>query len=272
MRLVWALPFIGACYAPDPPTGIACGADTVCPETQFCRFGKCVSEEPACLPIEGDAGELTIPVLDLAPVIDGDLADWPTCFVTVDETTAGLIRDLGNGPPRFSPGRFSIAADESRIYVVAELQAAPLGSQPAPHVYLNNAISVYFDADGRMDTPRYDDHAAQIVIDHANRTGAFQTDNAGIIPIPDMVSATATTSSTFTIEMSISAMSLGAASFADRFGFDIGLVGGDGDVMTTELVWFQACGAPECICDPDMHDDSAPYCDARQFGHASLQR
>ncbi len=272
MRLCWALVLIGGCYAPSPPEGIACGADTVCPQDMFCRFGKCVSEEPACVPIEGGAGELAVPRLDPAPVIDGDVADWPTCFVAVNESTAGLIRDLGNGSPKFSPGRFSIAADDARVYVVAELQAAPLGDQPEPHVYLNNAISVYVDTDGKMETPRYDDHAAQIVIDHANRTGAFQADNGGIVEIPDMVSATTTTASTFTIEMSISAASLGATAFADRFGFDIGLVGGDGEVMTTELVWFQACGAPDCICDPERHDDSAPYCDARQFGHATLQR
>lgn len=261
---------VGGCYAPSPPEGIACGAATVCPADMFCRFGKCVSEEPACLPIEAGPGELTIPRLDLAPVLDGDLADWPTCFVTVDLTTADLIRDL-RGDGKFAPGRFSIAAAADRVYVVAEVQSVlPLGNHEEPDVYLNNAISVYFDGDGTFEASRYDDDAAQIVIDHANRTGAFQADNGGIIEIPEQLSATSTSPTTFTIEMSITAASLGLGAFAGTIGFDIGLVGGDGEVMTTELVWHQACGDPECVCSAG-HSDSAPYCDARQFGTATFQ-
>jgi len=59
----------------------------------------------------------------------------------------------------------------------------------------------------------------------------------------------------------------GRTAFAESIGFDIGLVGGNGDVMTSELVWFQACTRPQCGC---TGTDSAPYCDARQFGRASI--
>ena len=75
--------------------------------------------------------------------------------------------------------------------------------------------------------------------------------------------------STFTIEMSVGPESLGSTSFAETIGFDIGLVGGDGEVMTSELVWFQACEAPACEC---ANGQSAPFCDTRQFGTATFSR
>jgi len=66
--------------------------------------------------------------------------------------------------------------------------------------------------------------------------------------------------------MSVSAASFGLASFATTIGFDIGLVGGDGSVMTSELVWYQACAPPACGC----ASDAAPYCDARELGTATF--
>jgi hypothetical protein len=266
MRLLWALLFVGGCYAPTPPDGVACGTNPVCPESQFCAFGKCVREMPACVPVEAGAGALNIPVLDLAPVLDGDLADWPTCFVEVNESTAALVRDLGPGG-KYAPGRFSIAASGGRIFVGAELKSvAPLGDHEAPDVYLNSAISVYFDASGDCDTARYDDDAAQIVVDHANRMGAFRSGNGGVISLP-IESATKVYADTFVIEMSLGPEALGVSEFAPTIGFDIGLVGGDGEVMTSELVWHQACEAPACEC---SNGQSAPFCDSRQFGTATF--
>ena len=264
MRLLWVVVLAG-CYAPVPPEGVACGADTICPEAQFCAFGKCVTEQPACLPVEAGSGKLTIPTLELAPVIDGDLADWPTCFVTLDQASAGLVRDLGVGG-KYAPGRFSLASFEGRLYVAAELlSVAPLGNQPVPDIYLNSAISVYVDASGDCDTARYDPDAAQIVVDHANRTAAFRS-GTGVVDVP-VDSASKVGASTFAIEMSVGPESLASASFADTIGFDIGLVGGDGEVMTSELVWFQACAAPDCEC---ANGQSAPFCDSRQFGTATF--
>ena len=126
---------------------------------------------------------------------------------------------------------------------------------------------MYFDGDGTFLAARYDDDAAQIVDDHANRTAAFQSANGGVIPIPEQLNAARTTATTFTIELSITPRSLGLSAFASTIGFDIGLVGGDGQVMTSELVWFQACDAPECGC-PDNPGQVAPFCDAREFGTA----
>lgn len=273
MRTLLAFVFVAGCYAPTPPEGIACGDDTACPSSLMCSMGKCVSSPldaplpPACIPIEEGVGALVIPKLEAAPTVDGDLSDWPTCFVSVDQSNAGLVRDLGAGG-KFAPGRFSIGANGDRLYVVAEVQSVlPLGDHAVPDVYLNNAISVYFDGDGEFLTNAYGDDAAQIVIDHANRTASFQADNGGIIEIPEQLNAARVGASTFTIEMSITPASLGLDAFASTIGFDIGLVGGDGEVMTSELVWFQACGDPECVCSAG-HSDSAPYCDSRQFGTA----
>ncbi len=265
MRLLCAV-LLAGCYSPVLPEGVPCGAEITCPEPQFCAFGKCVTEQPACLPIEAGPGKLTIPRLDVAPVIDGELADWPTCFVTVDEGSAGLVRDLGAGG-KYAPGRFSLAAFDDRLYVAAELLSVlPLGDQPVPDIYLNSAISVYVDASGDCDTARYDDDAAQIVVDHANRTAAFRSGNGGIVTVP-VDSSSKIGAATFAIELSLGPESLGSTSFADTIGFDIGLVGGDGEVMTSELVWFQACEAPACEC---VNGESAPFCDSRQFGTASF--
>jgi hypothetical protein len=68
--------------------------------------------------------------------------------------------------------------------------------------------------------------------------------------------------------MSVRPPTFGTATFSNTIGFDIGLVGGNGDVMTSELVWFQACTRPECGC--ANGNESAPFCDARQFGKATI--
>jgi hypothetical protein len=231
-----------------------------------CYFGACLTEAPPCVPIESGPGALAVPRLASPIALDGDLADWPTCFVTVDTTTAGLIRDL-EGTGRFAPGRFSVATDGERLYVAAEVSVLPpLGDHLPPDVYLNNAISVYVDADGVFRTARYDPDAAQIVVDHANRHAGFAA-GEGVIPIDAMESAAVVRHDTFTIEMSIAPSTLGAASFAPTIGFDIGLVGGNGVTMSSELVWHQACAAPVCGC---ANSDDAPYCDARQFGTATF--
>jgi len=257
---------VASCYAPQPPEGIACAADKTCPDPLVCSFGVCVAEVPPCIPIDNGSGKLTIPKLREPIVVDGDISDWPTCFITVDPTTAGLIRDLGaNG--QFTPGRFSIAADaDHHLYVAAEVTSVlPLGDAPLPAIYKNNAISVYIDGDGTFTSASYDPDAAQIVVDHANREQGFHS--GSLIAPPDLVSAAVTGSSTFTIEMAVDATSFGLAAFGSQIGFDIGLVGGDGSVMTSELVWFQACSPPACMC---TNGDAAPFCDARELGTATF--
>jgi len=260
-----ALLVVTSCYAPHLPEGIPCSTKKLCPEPMMCSFGECVTEVPPCIPIDAGPGKLTIPKLREPLVVDGDLADWPTCFLTVDPGNAGLIRDLGaNG--RFTPGRFSIAADATHLYVAAEVQSVlPLGDEPPPDIYKNNAISVYFDGDGTFTTASYDANAAQVVVDHANREQGFHSGK--LVALPDLVTAAATGPTTFTIEMALAASSFGLAAFGKQIGFDIGLVGGDGSVMTSELVWFQACTPPACGC---SNGDAAPYCDAREFGTATF--
>jgi len=268
MYLRVSLLFVAGCFSPKPPEGVACSADKSCPNGLFCAFGKCVSEMPACLPIDAGMGKLTVPHLDHALALDGDLSDWPTCFITVDPSTAGLVRDLGAGG-MFASGRFSIAADDDHLYVGAEVHSVPpLGDHAPPEVFLNNAISVYFDGDGVFTTAEYDADAAQIIVDHANRVGVYHNPGPPTTSVPELVTAATTGTSTFTIEMSVTAGSFGLTQFGSSIGFDIGLVGGDGSVMTSELVWYQACAPPACGC--PSGSDAAPYCDTREFGTATF--
>ena len=257
---------LASCYAPHPPDGIACAEDKTCPDPLICSFGLCVEEVPPCIPIDDGSGKLTIPTLRTPIAVDGDVSDWPTCFITVDPSNAGLVRDLGAGG-HFASGQFSMATDaDHHLYVAAVVTSVlPLGDQPPPAVYKNNAISVYFDGDGTFMTASYDPDGAQIVVDHANRVQAFHS--GSLITIPDLVTAAVTGPSTFTIEMSLDATSFGLAAFGSQIGFDIGMVGGDGTVMTSELVWFLGCSPPACMC---TNGDEAPYCDARDFGIATF--
>lgn len=252
------------CYAPRPPVGAPCSADQTCPDTQTCRFGRCVADTP-CVPIDSGAGSLVVPRLAQPLAIDGDLSDWPTCFVTIDPSTAGLVRDLGAGG-QFASGEFSVAADAGHVYVAAQVTSVPpLGDHAPPQIFYNNAISVYFDGDGQFATASYDADAAQIVVDHANREQAFHT--GGLLTLPDVASAAVTGTSTFSIEMSVAPATFGLTAFPGAIGFDIGFVGGNGTTMTSELVWYQRCAAPTCGC---ANGDAAPYCDARELGTVAI--
>jgi hypothetical protein len=229
-----------------------------------CRFGRCVADTP-CTSIASGSGSLVVPRLAQPITLDGDLSDWPTCFITLDTSTAGLVRDLGAGG-HFPNGQFSVAADAGHVYVGAEVTIVPpLGDRAAPNVFLNNAISVYFDGDGQFSTASYDADAAQIVIDHANREQAFRS--GATVTVPDISSAAVTGAATFSIEMSVTPATFGLAAFSGALGFDIGFVGGDGVTMTSELVWYQRCQAPQCGCGSGS---AAPFCDAREFGTVAI--
>lgn len=267
--LRWLVVVLAGCYAPVPPEGIRCAEDAACPDGQACYFARCYTTAPPCVEIEAGAGRIAIPRIETALTVDGVLDDWPTCFIDVDASTAGLVRDLNGTSGLYAIGRFSLAMvpDDERIFLGAEVAIVPpLGNAPVPNIYENNAISTYFDADGITLANRYDADAAQIVVDHANRNAAFRA-GTGVVTVPDVASAARVGDTTFVIEMSIRPSTLGRTAFAPEIGFDIGLVGGNGDVMVSELVWFQACTRPTCGC---ASTDSAPYCDARQFGRATL--
>jgi len=255
------------CYAPQLPEGAPCAANGACPAPLMCSAGHCVSEAVrdalACTPIATGSGSLTAPSIP-APVIDGDLADWPTCFITIAAPT-NPIRDLG-AHGMFPSGRFSIARDATHLYIAAEVMGVPpLGAQPPPAIYENNAISIYVDGNGRSTTASYDGHTAQIVIDHANQLQAFR--NGTLIDLPNVASAASTDQATYTIELAIEPSTLGLFAFATSIGFDIGFEGGDGTTQTSEVLWVESCGPPACGC---TNGDAAPYCDARELGVAML--
>jgi hypothetical protein len=258
------------CYSPTPPEGAACSSAGTCPDPLMCIAGTCVAQAQVgsdasaeCDPIATGSGVLTAQQLTAPLAVDGDLSDWTACFVTLDSTNAGLVRMLGAS--QFPSGRFAVAADATHLYVGAEVTGVlPLGDHVPPEIYENNAISVYVEADG---VPTSADYGAggQIVVDHADRAQGFY--NGGTAVAADIATAATTTGSTFTIELSVEPETFGVTSFAETIGFDIGLVGGDGSAMTSEVVWFQRCAAPQCGC---SNGDSAPYCDARELGSVVL--
>jgi len=262
---------LAGCFHPTPPEGAPCTTSVDCPASQVCSAGTCAShpatDAPAdgdppggCTPIVAGSGALTAP--RIAPIrLDGMLDDWTACFVALDTGNA-TIRDL-NGGGAYATGRFSIAHDDTRFYIAAEVMGVPpLGDQPPPAVYENDSISIYLDADGVFDSATYDADAIQIVIDHANRSQQFHASQ-----LTNFASAVRGTGNLFTLELAIQPSTLGATAFAPTIGFDIGFEGGDGVDQTSELLWYVACAPPACGC---TNGDSAPYCDARQLGTATL--
>lgn len=238
----------------------------------MCSAGQCRREALpvdasadafACTPIAAGAGKVTVPRVT-TPVIDGDLADWTTCFLTLDPAT-NPTRDL-DGSMRYLGGRFSVAHDGMRLYIAAEVDGiAPLGDQPTPLVYQNNSISLYLDGDGSYTSMQYDLDAVQIVIDHANRVQAFRRGTT--VTVPGVSTAAHTMGTHFTIEIALQPSTFGRTAMSSVMGFDIGFEGGNGMEQYSEVYWYQACGLPQCGCSPT---NAAPYCDAREFGRASL--
>jgi hypothetical protein len=270
---VLALLAVIGCYRPNPPDGVACSTSGACPDPLTCVLGTCVAHATdgpvagsdgsgsACDAIATGAGLLTAPLVSSPLAIDGDLSDWPTCFVTLTTATAGLVRDLG-AAGNFPSGRFSVAADATHLYIGAQVDGVlPLGDEPPPDVYQNNAISVYIDGDGMIGSAIYDSDAEQIVVDHADQEQAFHS--GSLATLTNLASAARTDGSTFTIELAVEPSTFGLVTFGSTIGFDIGIVAGDGSAMSSELVWFQRCAAPDCGC---SNGDAAPYCDAREFG------
>jgi hypothetical protein len=268
-----ALLLVG-CYGAHPAPGAPCTAvDHLCPEPLVCSAGLCQDhasmpdaalDAVACLPIADGDGILTAPEI-ATPTLDGNLTDWPTCFITIAAGT-NPTRDLGaNG--MFPSGRFSIAHDATHIYVAAEVMGvAPLGDQPPPAIYQNNSVSFYLDGDGSFTTETYGADGDQIVIDHAGQVQAFRSGQ--LVTPPNISSAARAVDSMFTIEMAVQASTFGLVAFGPMIGFDIGLEGGDGTTQTSEVLWTESCGPPACGC--ATAGVAAPYCDEREFGVAKL--
>jgi hypothetical protein len=273
VRGVLTVAVLAGCYGATFPDGSPCTTARECPGSLTCSHGLCVSHAPtddgasgsdaaACTPIVVGHGALTAPRVTSIE-LDGDLADWPTCFITLDAGTA-IVRDVA-GLGDFSTGRFSIAHDDTHVYIAAEVTGvAPLGDQPVPAIYQNDSIAVYLDADGVFTTATYDPDAIQILVDHAGRSQGFRDTEA--VPA-NLSTATRTIGNTFTIEMAVQPSALSATAFASTIGFDIGFESGDGTTQTSELIWFESCGPPTCGC---AGGESAPYCDARELGTATL--
>lgn len=221
---------------------------------------------PACIAITaGLEGILEVPRLT-PPTIDGNVDEWMTCFLPLDEATAGLVRK--SDPTAAVPaGRFSVMHDGTNVYFAATVVGIPpLGDATNNGIYRNDGIALYVDANGEMLTPGYDGDAAQIVVDHASRRHAYR--QASAIGEPSISASVTTTGATYTVEIMVTPSTYGASAFAETIGFDVGLNGGTGAEFENEILWHQRCStATGCQC-PNL--DDAPYCNAQQFGDAHL--
>jgi hypothetical protein len=221
----------------------------------------------ACTPIGGSNGQLVAPLVTTAPTIDGDLSDWTTCFLTLDQTTAGQLESYTSGTPHYVSGTYSICHDSGHVYFAAEVAGiAPLGSEGVPDNWENNAVEVYFHGSGEGSAPGYDANALQIVVDHANREQAFANNNSATSTA--VVSATATSGDAYSVEMSIAPATLSIGSFGSNMGFDLAFDNGNGSAQLTQLFWFNACSATGDMCDGSSCDQ--PFCDERDFGNLAL--
>lgn len=221
-----------------------------------------------CIPITGAAGVLVVPRVATPPKIDGDLADWPTCFVRLDAANAGQVRILEGAGGVFPAGEFTLLHDGARLYIGARMAGAPpLGDNGGPELYENDSISVYVDADGSL-VNGYGADALQIVVDHAGRMQGFRHPQMVDVVNAEKAARLAGDGKAYTVELAVAPATFGAASFGPNVGFDIAWNDGTGTNQLSELVWFKKCGASSsCGCE---NGDDAPYCDSRQFGVAKL--
>lgn len=257
----------------------ACGLDAVgtqrAPEVQLLPdggaapspdAGRDVATGPSCLPIAGPTpGSIIVPRVAIAPAVDGDLADWPACFVDLDASSAYLVRNLGGPPAR---GAFSLVHDGAKLYVAARVEGvAPLGGNGGPEIYRNDSVEVYLDADG-MTESGYGADTMQIVVDHDGRIQGFHESAQVAAPGAAAAARADADGRTYTIEVAVAPSTFGAAAFATIVGFDIAINEGDGQNQLSQIVWFQKCtAATGCQC---ANGNDAPYCDSRQFGSATL--
>src|SRR5579883_1314388 len=206
----------------------------------------------SCTPLATGSQSIAIPAVTTPPTIDGQLGDWDTCFIVLDGSNAQNIA----GSPPYPRGRFAVEHDGDTLYVAAEvIGVPPLGSAGLPDIYVNNAIELYLDGDGRPTTQSYDAHTAQLVIDHDNLQQWFV--NGGATSLPSVTSAVGSGSDgkTYRVEVAVPASALGLAHFASPMGFDIDWASGSGQSQLARLAWAQTC--PSCVNDL--------CCDAREF-------
>ena len=110
--------------------------------------------KPACTPIGGANGQLVAPLVTTAPTIDGDLSDWSTCFLALDQANAGQLASYTGGSAQYVSGTYSLSHDSGHVYLAAEVTGiAPLGDHGVPQNWDNNAIEVYFHGNGDGTAP-----------------------------------------------------------------------------------------------------------------------
>lgn len=224
------------------------------------------ADAAGCTPITtGVAGVLTAPRIP-TPTIDGSLAEWATCFVTLDVQTAGLVRNF-SGMATLPASTFTVGHDGTRVYVAARIEGVPPLGTHATEPYRNDSLAAYLDADGATGAG-YGGDTKQIVVDHQNLARGYRDTVQSATPALQHAAVVEGDARTFTVEMGILPSTIDATGFAATIGFTVGINGGDGVNQEGELVWFQKCNTQTgCQC---QSGDSAPYCDSRQFGALTL--
>jgi hypothetical protein len=221
---------------------------------------------PPCTPIANGSGRLTAPSVETPPTIDGDISEWTTCFVTLDDANAALVIDPGN-VNKFPTGRFALEHDAGHVYFAAQVTGiAPLGSATPPNIYKNNAIELYVTGKGPSMNIGYDADTLQIDIDHANREQGYSGGNAMTTTGVTSMTTLGSDQVTYTIEASVVPGTFGLTAFGSSIGFDFAIDDGSGASQLSSLIWYEGCGAGNC----PMTNCDQPYCDQREFGSAAL--
>jgi len=216
-------------------------------------------------------GQLIVSRVTAAPVVDGDLSDWSTCFTHLDSRTTGAHIRSFTDAGTFPSGDFALVHDGSSIYIAARVVGVlPLGDNGGPELYENDSIAIYIDANGSYSDLNngYGPDATQIVIDHAGRVQGFRVTTQVATPNMNARTSALADGRSYTVEVRIDPATFGAAAFGATIGFDIAWNDGVGDSQVSEISWFKKCGASTgCGC---SNGDDAPYCNSRQFGSAQL--
>jgi len=220
-----------------------------------------------CTPIGGSNGQLVAPHVATPPTIDGDLSDWKTCFVALDQADAGQLLSFTGGTPQYASGTFSISHDSGHLYVAAQVEGiAPLGDDGSSQNWENNAIELYLHGSGDGTAPGYDTSALQIVVDHLDQEAAFKNGNSATST--EIAWHTTGSGDAYTVEMSVEPSTFSIAAFGSNMGFDIAFDNGNGSAQLTQVVWFNACSGTNDACGGSSCNQ--PFCDERLFGNVAL--
>ncbi len=212
-------------------------------------------------------------VIGDAPVVDGNLGDWPTSlFAPLTRSTAGVVASGSwTGVPATDDpdlsARWAVRWDTSNVYiavsVVDDIRQTPSSSA----LTQNDCVELFFD--GNHDrTVSYGSDDWQLVYTADTRTQAYQNGNTVNLPTGvNVQKAWGGVSPNWTLEVAVPWTLLGGTPTLGRvIGFDLKLDDNDTGLSTRDrdLVLYYNAGNGGGSC-------SAPYCRTDAFGAVQLQ-